>query len=40
MALSGHAFIDFHLLAGIPLQFTTDCGSKTTRLYGLQNALR
>ncbi|KAH9921377.1 hypothetical protein B0H21DRAFT_701632 [Amylocystis lapponica] len=26
--------------AGIPLQFTTDCGSETTTLYGLQNALR
>lgn len=25
---------------GIPLQFSTDCGSETTRLYGLVNALR
>lgn len=25
---------------GIPLQFTTDCGSETTFLYGLGNALR
>ena len=28
------------LAQGIPLQFTTDCGSETTQLYGLQNALR
>ena len=27
-------------VAGIPLQFTTDCGSETTQLYGLANALR
>ena len=26
--------------AGIPLQFTTDCGSETTQLYRLVNALR
>ncbi|KAF8952860.1 hypothetical protein BDZ97DRAFT_1909005 [Flammula alnicola] len=25
---------------GLPLQFTTDCGSETTQLYGLVNALR
>ncbi|KAH7909728.1 hypothetical protein BJ138DRAFT_1114711 [Hygrophoropsis aurantiaca] len=25
---------------GVPLQFTTDCGSETTKLYGLCNALR
>ncbi|PPQ94879.1 hypothetical protein CVT25_004622 [Psilocybe cyanescens] len=25
---------------GIPLQFSTDCGSETTQLYGLVNALR
>ncbi|OCH84308.1 hypothetical protein OBBRIDRAFT_808335 [Obba rivulosa] len=25
---------------GIPLQFSTDCGSETTKLYGLINALR
>ncbi|THU96679.1 hypothetical protein K435DRAFT_858310 [Dendrothele bispora CBS 962.96] len=25
---------------GIPIQFTTDCGSETTALYGLINALR
>lgn len=28
------------LLIGIPTQFTTDCGSETTQLYGLVNALR
>jgi hypothetical protein len=25
---------------GVPLQFTTDCGSETTQLHGLANALR
>ncbi|TDL13749.1 hypothetical protein BD410DRAFT_817268 [Rickenella mellea] len=25
---------------GMPLQFTTDCGSETTKLFGLANALR
>ncbi|KIK76851.1 hypothetical protein PAXRUDRAFT_168580, partial [Paxillus rubicundulus Ve08.2h10] len=25
---------------GIPLQFTTDCGSETTKLFGLVNSLR
>ncbi|KAF8812040.1 hypothetical protein BYT27DRAFT_7221251 [Phlegmacium glaucopus] len=25
---------------GVPLQFTTDCGSETTQMYGYQNALR
>ena len=25
---------------GMPLQFTTDCGSETTQMYGYQNALR
>ncbi|KAF8952859.1 hypothetical protein BDZ97DRAFT_1930244 [Flammula alnicola] len=25
--------------AGLPLQFTTDCGSETTQLYGLVNTL-
>ncbi|TFY75926.1 hypothetical protein EWM64_g8088 [Hericium alpestre] len=25
---------------GLPLQFTTDCGSETTKVYGLVNALR
>ena len=24
----------------MPMQFTTDCGSETTKLYGLSNALR
>uniref|UniRef100_A0A8H8CM95 Integrase core domain-containing protein n=1 Tax=Psilocybe cubensis TaxID=181762 RepID=A0A8H8CM95_PSICU len=27
-------------MGGMPLQFTTDCGSETTQLYGLINALR
>ncbi|PPQ82661.1 hypothetical protein CVT25_007551 [Psilocybe cyanescens] len=27
-------------ILGIPLQFSTDCGSETTQLYGLVNALR
>jgi len=27
-------------MGGIPLQFTTDCGSETTQLYGIMNALR
>jgi len=26
--------------AGMPIQTTTDCGSETTRVYGLANALR
>ena len=29
-----------YLMIGIPLQFTTDCGSETTRLFGLVSALR
>ena len=28
------------LMLGIPLQFTTDCSSETTQLYGLVSALR
>lgn len=28
------------LLPGMPLQSTTDCGSETTLMYGLANALR
>ena len=27
-------------VTGIPVQMTTDCGSETTQLYGLVNALR
>ena len=27
-------------ITGIPLQFTTDCGSETTQLFGLITALR
>ena len=27
-------------MSGLPLQFSTDCGSETTQLYGLANALR
>ncbi|KAF8224364.1 hypothetical protein L208DRAFT_1381107 [Tricholoma matsutake] len=31
--------LEFHTL-GKPLQFSTDCGSETTQLYGLVNALQ
>lgn len=31
-------FITDYVL-GMPLQFLTDCGSETTQLYGLENAL-
>lgn len=30
----------YYLILGIPLQFTTDCGSETTQLFGLVSALR
>jgi hypothetical protein len=29
-----------YLMLGVPLQFTTDCGSETTQLFGLVSALR
>ncbi|KAF8884385.1 hypothetical protein BD779DRAFT_1741354 [Infundibulicybe gibba] len=29
-----------NIIIGIPLQFSTDCGSETTQLFGLANALR
>lgn len=35
-----HMAHQFRFIAGMPLQFATDCGSETTQLYGLVNALR
>ena len=35
-----HTAHQFRFIAGMPLQFATDCGSETTQLYGLVNALR
>ena len=32
--------IDVMILAGIPIQFSTDCGSETTKIFALANALR
>jgi len=35
-----HTAHQFWFIVGMPLQFAMDCGSETTQLYGLINALR
>lgn len=35
-----HLFCNPDLFSGVPLQFSTDCGSETTVLHGLATALR
>jgi len=29
-----------NIVSGLPLEFSTDCGSETTQIYGIVNALR
>ena len=40
LSLIGATLIYHGVSPGIPLQFSTDCGSETTKVYGIVNAFR
>jgi hypothetical protein len=40
LSLPFQTYLNWQIFSGLPLEFSTDCGSETTQIYGIVNALR